>query len=64
MKKNSVLEFIPIFDGTQDPVDVFADLIAVKIRKTKQKDNIAKEQEERYNEDAVQYFNLASGLCG
>lgn len=64
MIKNSVLEVVSIFDGDRDAADVFADLIVSKICSTKAKENIAKQQERRYNKDAVQNIAAASGLCG
>lgn len=64
MMKRSSLKIIPIYDGKQEAVEVFTDLIAAKMQVAKQKDNIAKRQDKEYNGDAVHCMELASGLCG
>lgn len=64
MMKRSSLKIIPIYDGKQEAIEVFTDLIAAKIQVAKQKDDIVKRQDMNYNEDAVHCIELASGLCG
>lgn len=64
MANRSIMEIVTVFDGEQDAMQVFVDLIARKKRVSKQQDTIAKQQEPEYNEDVDHHIESASGLCG
>lgn len=57
MANRSIMEIVTVFDGEQDAMQVFVDLIACKKR-------VSKQQEPEYNEDVDHHIESASGLCG
>lgn len=64
MAKKTKLNVITIYDGKQDATEVFAALIAEKIRTSIRKP-LAEEKPVCYDKSKVQVTGgLASGLCG
>ena len=48
--KNKIVNIKVFFDGDQDASQVFAEVIAQKIKETKKKDYLAKMKDKDYNE--------------
>ena len=64
MAKKTKMNVVSIFDGKQDATDVFASLIAEKMRENAQ-DHLVEQALAYYDKDKVQMASdLASGLCG
>ena len=62
-KSKTEIHVTAVFDGELDAADVFVSLIAQQWQNTG-KDNLAKTQDKKYNEDKVQKNRVPSGLCG
>ena len=56
--KNKIVNTKVFFDGDQDASQVFAEVIAQKIKETKRKDYLAKMKDKDYNEH--EFSNLKS----
>lgn len=56
--KNKIINIKVFFDGDQDASQVFAEVIAQKIKDTKRKDYLAKMTDRDYNE--LEFSNLKS----
>ena len=56
--KNKIVNIKVFFDGDQDAKEVFAEVIAQKIRDTKTKDKLAIMKDEQYND--YEFSNLKS----
>lgn len=56
--KNKIVNIKVFFDGDQDAKEVFAEVIAQKIRDTKTKDKLAKMKDKQYND--YEFSNLKS----
>lgn len=56
--KKKIINIIVYFDGDQDAKEVFAEVIAQKIRDTKTKDKLAIMKDKQYND--YEFSNLKS----
>lgn len=56
--KNKIVNIKVFFDGDQDASQVFAEVIAQKIKETKKKDYLVKMKDKDYNEH--EFSNLKS----
>ena len=56
--KNKIVNTKVFFDGDQDASQVFAEVIAQKLKDTKKKDNLAKKTDMDYNKH--EFSNLKS----